>query len=258
MSKIILTLSTIIISLFSFGQVVENREVADFSKLKVSNSIDVYYTISSTKSLKIETDDEKNLQFIKTETVGETLKIYIENDSYNQKGKNKNWKNKLSFKTLKVIISGPNLDEIKASSSSVVKILNINESKKLLLTVSSSATIKGNFKSDIVTLDTSSSSTFTGEIMAKEIAIETSSSSTVSIEGKAKNVVVKASSSGDCNLKDLKTENATATASSSASISVYASNSINAKASSSGSISFYGNPSNISKEKSSGGSVIQK
>ena len=94
--------------------------------------------------------------------------------------------------------------------------------------------------------------------MAKEIAIETSSSSTVSIEGKAKNVVVKASSSGDCNLKDLKTENATATASSSASISVYASNSINAKASSSGSISFYGNPSNISKEKSSGGSVIQK
>lgn len=261
MNKIILTTIVFLISLMSSAQVSENREVADFSKLKVSNSIQVLYTISSTKSVTVETDDQEKMKYIKTEVVGETLKLYIETDDYNQKGKKnkkRNWNNGLKFKVLKITVSGPNLTEIKASSSAYVKIQNVNNSKNILLTVSSSATIKGNFESEILSVDASSSGTFSGDIVAKNITVETSSSSTVFMEGKANNITVKASSSGDCNAKGLKAENATATASSSASISVYASNSLTAKASSSGSVSFYGNPTNVSKEMSSSGSVTKR
>jgi hypothetical protein len=261
MNKIIVATTFFLISLISFSQVTENRTVADFSKLKVSNSIQVFYTISDTKSVTVETDDQEKMKYIKAEVASETLKLYLETDDYNQKNKKnkkRNWNNGLKFKVLKITVSGPNLTEIKASSSANVKIQNVNKSKNILLTVSSSATIKGNFESEIVTDDTSSSGTFSGDIVAKNVAIETSSSSDVTVEGKAENLTAKASSSGDCNLKELKVENATVMASSSASISVYVSNAITAKASSSGSVSFYGNPTNVSKEMSSSGSVTKR
>jgi hypothetical protein len=261
MNKIIIVTTLFLISFISLAQVSENREVANFSKLKASNGIQVLYTISNTNSIIVETDDQEKMKYIKTEVVGETLKLYVENDDYSQKSRKnekRTWTNNIKFKVLKITVSGPNLDEIKASSSAYVKIQNVNKSKSILLTMSSSATLKGNFETEMATVDASSSGTFSGDIAANNIAIETSSSSDVTVEGKADNITVKASSSGDCNAKELKAENATVMASSSASISVFASNSVTAKASSSGSISFYGNPTNVSKEMSSSGSVSKK
>ena len=73
------------------AQVTENREVADFSKLKASSGIQVFYTVSNTKSVKVETDDVAKMQYIKTEVDGETLKLYIESTGNSKKSNKKKW-----------------------------------------------------------------------------------------------------------------------------------------------------------------------
>lgn len=259
MVKIIVTITAFLISLISLAQVSEYRDVSNFSKLKVSQSIQISYTISDKISVKVETDDKEKMELIKTEVVGETLKLYIETENYAPNGKKRKYKyNDVRFKVLKIIVSGPNLDEIKASSSADVKIENTNTSSNLDVAVSSSGSISGSFNCTNLTIDASSSGDFTGKINATSVGIESSSSSDVNLSGKATKISVKASSSSDCNLKDFTVEEATIGASSSADVSIRVTKSIEAKASSSASISYYGNPSAIKKEESSSGSVKSK
>jgi len=269
MNKFII-FTTLLFTGFLTAQVSENREVAEFSKLKVSSSIDVFYTISDKVSIKVETDDAEKLKLIKTEVVGGTLLLSIDTDNYKKnknrekdKKKDKNrsnvsFINGVDFQVLKITISGPNLEAIKASSSAFIKLQNVNKSDNLDISVSSSGTIKGNFEANSITVQASSSGEFTAEVVAKSAIIESSSSSTVTLDGKATDLNCKASSSGDCNLQEFRVENATVLASSSGSIELYASKSIEAKASSSGSIYFYGNPANVTKEMSSSGSISKK
>lgn len=259
MVKIIVTITAFIISFIASAQVSETRQVNNFSKLSVSQSIEVLYTISDKISVTVETDDAEKMKVIKTEVVGETLKLFIDAENYASKDKKrKNKYNDVPFKILKITISGPNLNEIKASSSAYVKMQNVNKSKNISLSVSSSGTIKGNFESDNTTIDASSSGTLSCDIFTEDLSVETTSSASVKVEGKATNLIAKVSSSGYCNLRELKSENVNVTASSSGSVSVYASKSIDAKATSSGSIRYAGNPSNVSKEKNSSGSISQQ
>lgn len=269
MNKFII-FTTLLFTGFLTAQISENREVANFSKLKASSSIDVSYTISDKVSVKVETDDAEKMKLIKTEVINGTLILSIDTDDY-KKNKNKaktkkkdrnrsniSFINGVDFQLLKITISGPNLEAVKASSSAFVKIQNLNKSDNLDIAVSSSGTITGNFECNSINIQASSSGEFVAEVVAKTAIIESSSSSTVTLEGKATALDCKASSSGDCNLQEFRVENATVLASSSSSVNLYTSKSIEAKASSSGSISFYGNPTNVSKEMSSSGSVSKK
>lgn len=268
MNKFIILVTVFFTGLLN-AQVSENRVIAEFSKLKVSSGIEVFYTISDVKSVKVEADDLDKMQYIKTEVIGETLKLYIDTDkkSKSKKGKkserlkkvnNNRWINGIAFDVLRITVSGPNLNEIKASSSAFLKMENVNISDNLDVAVSSSGSIKGNFECKTVKIDASSSGEFLGEVMANSAMIESSSSSMVTLEGKAVDLNVKSSSSSECNLKEFRVENAAVLVSSSADVTVYASKSIEAKASSSGSVSFYGNPTNVIKEMSSSGSVSKK
>jgi hypothetical protein len=265
MVKIIVTITAFLISLISLAQVSETREITDFSKLRVSNSIDVFYTISDKISVIVETDDNEKLKLIKTEVENGTLKLYVDTKGYKGKDTKKGKKrsnisfiNGVDFQVLKITVSGPNLVEIKASSSADVKIENTNKSSNLDVAVSSSGSISGSFNCTNLTIDASSSGDFTGKIDATSVEIESSSSSDVNLSGKATKISVKASSSSSCDLKDFAVEKAEIKASSSADVSIKVTKSIDAKASSSASIVYYGNPTAVKKEESSSGSVKNK
>jgi hypothetical protein len=270
MTKIIFTITSFLICVFSVAQVIENRDVTDFNKLQVSNAIDVSYTVSNTKSVKVETDDKENLKYVKTEVENGTLKLYVDTKDYLEKKttkdkkakrsklKNISWVNGVKFELLKITVSGPNLGAIKASSSANVTIENTNSSTSLDVTVSSSGSVSGNFKATDVTIDASSSGDFSGNVTATSIEIKSSSSSDVDLSGKATIISAKASSSSKCNLKEFTVENAILKASSSAAIVLIVTKSIEAKASSSASINYYGNPSEVKKEESSSGAVRGK
>ncbi|WP_445455891.1 head GIN domain-containing protein [Flavobacterium sp. HNIBRBA15423] len=261
MIKIIVTLAAFLISIISLAQVSENREVANFSKLNVSTGITVLYTISDSKSIQIETDSREKLQYVKTEVEGETLKLYVNTDSEkntNKKLKKRGWNNGVNFKVLKIIVSGPNLKEIKANSSADVTIKNTNSSTNLNIEISSSGSISGNFNCLNLFIDASSSGEFSGKINATSIDLESSSSSDVILSGKATRIVIQASSSSSCNLKDFNVETAIIRASSSANVILTVSKSLTVKATSSATVDYYGNPLQISKEESSSGSVTKK
>lgn len=266
MTKIILAITFFLVSIITLAQVSENRGVSNFSKLQVSNAIEVLYTVSNTKSVKVETDDKENLKYIKTEVENGTLKLYVDTKDYKKEGKTKkkskgnnvNWINGVEFTVLKITVSGPNLEAIKASSSADIKIENTNISTDLNIAVSSSGSISGNFNCSNLFIDTSSSGEFSSNLNATKVEIESSSSSEVKLSGKATEISVKASSSSSCDLKDFTVETAIIKASSSAGVFIKVTKSIDAKASSSASIVYFGNPLEVKKEESSSGSVSEK
>lgn len=261
MTKVIATTTAFLLSLMAFAQVSESRTVAEFSKLKASQGIEVFYTVSTTNSVKVETDDNEKLKYIKTVVAGEMLKVFVENDSKNnyssgnRKGRNING---INFKILKVFITGKALTEIKASSSASIKLENLNSANQLEIASSSSGSIFGSFDCNDLRIDVSSSGDFKGKVNAKNITIEASSSAGVDLAGKASQVMVKASSSADCNLKDLIAEGAKVKASSSADVTIHTTKFLDAEASSSADINYYGNPSQVDADKSSSGSVNKR
>lgn len=261
MSKIIATTTAFLLSMIAFGQVSETRTVADFSKLKASHGIEVFYTVSSTQSVKVETDDNEKLAYIKTEVEGQILKVYVDNNSKEDysygSGKGKNI-NGMRFTVLKVYITGKALTAIKASSSADVKLQNLNTVDQLEIASSSSASVSGSFDCADLQVDVSSSGNFKGKLNAKNVAIEVSSSADCDLMGKAEKVTIKASSSADCNAKDLIADEVTVKVSSSADVTIYAAKSLDATATSSGSVVYYGNPLQVNTDKSSSGSVNKR
>jgi hypothetical protein len=260
MIKLIILLATTLLSLVVTAQVSENRTISDFSNLKVATGVQVSYTISNSKSVLVETDDNEKLQFIKTEVDNGSLKIFVDGWDKNHKGskKRKRSRNNMIFNILKVTISGPSLNSFKASSSGQIKIENVNVSDDLEIGASSSGSISGKFKATNVTVNVSSSSEFKGDVEAKFVVLESSSAAEIEIRGKAEKVTVRSSSSSTCNIKDLVVETAEVKVSSSADISVFASKLLDAQASSSGTIFYYGNPTQVFADKNSSGSVNRK
>jgi hypothetical protein len=266
MLKIIVTLTTLLLSTILLAQVSENREVAPFSKLQASQGIEVSYTISNTRSVKVETDNSEKLNYIKTEVENNVLKLYVNSKDYKTKKNKTNFLkinnditiNGIDFNILKITISGPNLESIKASSAATIKIENGNKTSGLDLAVSSSGSISGSFECSNAVVDASSSGGFAATINATTVEIESSSSADVVLSGKVKKITIKASSSADCKLKELDVEDAIIKASSSAAVVLTVTKSINATASSSAAITFYGNPSQIEKEISSSASISKK
>lgn len=257
MTKLIVTATAILVNLIAFGQVSENRTVGDFSKLKTSHGIEVIYTISDSKSVKVETDDNEKIKFVKTEVEGNTLKIYVDKGDSNYKGSKKGKRriNGINFSVLKVTVSGPSLQSIKSSSSSSVKLQNTNLAKQIDLDVSSSGSISGKFNCESMAIEASSSGDLDADVQAKTVTVESSSSADVNLSGKTERLTVKSSSSSSCKADKLAADDVTANASSSADINLNVLKSLNAKASSSADINYHGNPSQVTKDQSSSGSV---
>lgn len=261
MTKLVITTAAFLASLVGFSQVSENRNVGEFSKLKASHGIEVFYTVSNDVSVKVETDDNERLKMVRTEIEGGTLKVYVETDSKNFRSKKNNKGrsiNGVNFKVLKVYISGKSLTSFKASSSADIKIENTNTANEIDIDVSSSGSISGKFNCDEMEIEASSSGDFNATVEAKRVKVETSSSADVDLNGRTQQLNVKASSSSSCKAYGLIAEDVVANASSSADINLNVSKSLDAKASSSADINYKGNPSQVIKDQNSSGSVNHK
>jgi Putative auto-transporter adhesin, head GIN domain len=204
----------------------ETRKVSDFDGISVGGSFDVEVKIGSVTSVVVEADDNI-MKYIETTVSGNTLKIRTRD------------LNNYSNVHLKVYITTPSLNNVKASASAEVDVKDI---------------LTGNNK---LTFRASSSSSISAEVNAPEIEADVSSSATITLSGKTKTFKAEASSSAEIKAFDLLSENTTANVSSSASIQVFASVGLNAKASSSGSVDYKG-AATVNKSISSSGSVEKK
>lgn len=204
----------------------ETRKVNNFTGITVGGNFEVEVKIGPVTSVVVEADDNI-MEYISTETSGNTLKINTE-DLHNY-----------SDVHMKVLVTTPSLQNIKASASAKVIVEGVlTNSGRLTFKASSAASIQAN-------------------IDAPEADADASSGASVSISGKTRQYTAEASSGAEIRSADLLSENTTVKASSGASASVHASISLNAAASSGASITYRG-AATVNKSVSSGASVSQQ
>jgi hypothetical protein len=202
--------------------VTEERNVADFTKVKGSAGIDVYLTEGTENKVVVEAD-ENLMDLIETNVEGGKLRIRSNQNIGRAKAK-------------KVHVTYVSLTSIEASSG---------------------ADVIGNsvIKSESLDLDASSGADLELEILSKEVYAETSSGSDMKLSGKATTLRAKASSGSDLNAKELIVATCNADASSGADIKVNVKERLTAEASSGGDVHYYGDPAAVSNNSGSTGGV---
>ncbi|MGI8495299.1 MAG: head GIN domain-containing protein [Pyrinomonadaceae bacterium] len=157
----------------------ETRNAADFTKIQTGGAINVEVSAQKDFSVAVEGDDNL-LQFIKTETNGDTLKIYTEGKI--------NPKSRITVK-----ISMPAIDEAEVSGASNAVISNVkSESLKLEAGGASKITVDGtatNLESDA----SGASGIYAGSLNVENADVEASGASKIVVSA---NNELKADASG--------------------------------------------------------------
>ncbi len=222
MKKLGIFLTVLLITVQSYGQQREKRDVGSFDEVQVSQAIDLYLKKGTKESVEVEARGMDNDEVL-TEVRGSRLKVHLEGNRYRNI-------------SVKVYVTYVELEAIAASSAS---------------TVYSEGVIKG----DRMTIDVSSAADVEVSVDVNELTIGASSSGDVEVSGKSKFLEVEVSSAGGVDAYDLEAENVRVRASSGAGAKVNAKSEIDAHASSGASIRYIGNPTKSRTDSSSGGSV---
>jgi hypothetical protein len=213
-------------TIYGNGKVVtRERNIENFTGIRVSTGIDVYLKQGNNESLSVEADE--NIQdFILTEVRGDILNIYTEESIRDAKRK-------------RVYVTTKEVNSIRTSSAGDV----YGESP---------------IKSDRLELSASSAGNIKLEVSAKEIKINISSSGDITISGDTEVLEADLSSAGDLNAYDLTTKEADVSASSAGDADINVSEKLTARASSAGDINYMGNPKYIDAHSSSAGGVHKR
>ena len=216
----------------------------DFTKVKVSNGIDLFVEQGNDISLTVVTDE--NLQdIIITEVEEGQLRIYTKKNIWKAASK-------------KVYLTVNALEALSASSGSSVVFENRLKATDLELSTSSGASLKIGVDTRSLMAKSSSGSSSKIEVNASSVTTKSSSGASLRISGETITHETSASSGGSIRGNGLVSKKVIAKASSGASVSVYASESIDGKSSSGGGIRCEGDPKQVIKSTSSGGRVSFK
>ena len=213
-------------TIYGSGNVVtDDREIDDFTGLKVSSGIDVIIRQGKEVSLELEADDNLHDAII-TRVVDNTLRIYTE-------------KNIRRARSKKVYLVYTDINSIRISSAGDVKGENTLETEHL-------------------DIDLSSAGDLDLEVEAEKITCDISSSGDARLSGKADILRASLSSAGDLYAYDLRTRKADVSCSSAGDARVYATEEFNLRSSSAGSIYYKGSGQVVNSHTSSAGSIVKK
>ena len=214
----------------SFGSASEEvRKVASFSGIQVSSGINVSFTQEAQQKVVVDSDRP---EFVKTEVVGDILKIYIDNNN------NRN----LKFKKLSVTVSAPELSKIAVNSGANFNTLNTVKSDYFQIAATSGANLKADLDTKgKVELSTTSGSNVRLNVNADELEMSATSGSSATLYGKIRATTFDVSSAATVNAQDLETQKSKINASSAANIKVNATENINVTGTSGASVRYRSN-----------------
>ena len=228
--------SFLITSLFAQKEIndanAEIRKVGSFTSLSISNAFDVIITQGTEEGLAVSASDKEDMQYIKTEVSGGTLKIWFDNNDKKFWPKNRK---------LRAYVSVKQLEEIKASGATEINIEGGLSGTNLKLNFSGASDLEGKINlTGVLYINASGASDLTLTGSANEISIDASGASDVKAIGFTVNSCRNIEGSG------------------ASSISISVTNDIaEAKLSGASSLVYKGNPS-IKNIKTSGASSISR
>jgi len=208
------------------GKVVtKDRKAEYFNSIKVSAGIDVYLTQGSNESIKLEADDNLH-EYIMTEVIGGTLKIYTE----------------------------ANIRHAEA------KIVHVTMKDVESLSVSSAGDIIGKspIKTEELDLAASSAGDIKLSINVKSLRCNISSAGDITLEGTADELEADLSSAGDLKAYELSTKIADVSTSSAGDAKITVTEKLVARTSSAGDIHYQGNPPEVDGRSSSAGGIHKR
>lgn len=223
MKKLQLSLTFCLITLFSWAQSKETRELSSFTRINVGQAIKVYVEKGAKESCVIETEGIDTRDVL-TDVNGRTLKIRLD--------KNRKWRN---------------IDVVVHLTYTEIDAISINSAARVYS--------KGTIKTNDMEIDVSSAGNGELDVDVDELEIEISSSGNLEISGNARYQDIDISSAGSLDAYDLNCEEVSASVSSAGKAKVQASKRIDARANSAGSIRYKGNPDKAYVSANSGGSI---
>jgi hypothetical protein len=205
--------------------ITKERQIENFSGIRVSTGIDVYLKQGNSEKLSVEADE--NIQeYILTEVRGGVLNVYTEVSI-------RDAERKRVYVTMKEVTS------IHTSSAGDVYGESPIKCDKLELSASSAGNIKL-------------------EVTATDIKLNISSSGDITLNGEARLLEADLSSAGSLKAYDLNVKEADVSVSSAGDADINVSERLTARASSAGDINYRGNPKFIDAHSSSAGGVHKR
>ena len=205
--------------------VTKERDIENFTGIRVSTGIDVYLKQGSREAITVEADE--NIQeYILTEVRGGVLNVYTEVTIREAERK-------------RVYVTMRDVNSIRTSSAGDV----FGESR---------------IKTDRLELSASSAGNIKLEVSAKEIHADISSSGDITLTGNSDILEADLSSAGDLNAYDLEVKEADVSVSSAGDADINVSDKLTARASSAGDINYHGNPKYVDAHSSSAGGVHKR
>ena len=208
-----------------FGQVKEPRNVSGFSKIEISNGIDLYIEQGNQVSVEAEARNQEILDNMITEVSDNTLKIYYRKNIYR-------------FNNMAVYITVKDIEGIKASGGSDIRSNNGLKVDKLEIKASGGSDIFLNIEAD-------------------EFICKISGGSDASLSGKVGFFDVEASGGSDIKAKDLITDRSEINISGGSDAYITVNKEINAHANGGSDLTYFGDAT-VQNINASGGSDVHR
>jgi len=203
----------------------EERQFDGAQIIELSGSANVYVSLDSTPSLKIEADDNL-LPLITTEVQGKKLVI----------GSKKCYSSKTP---VKVYVHVLDLTGLSLTGSGSIEGSSVFTTEKFDVSIGGSGSVDFSLK-------------------ATSVQTELTGSGRIHLQGETKNISVKITGSGNVDVAKLKSENVGVTITGSGNAFVYASEALDVNISGSGSVMYSGEPTNVMKNITGSGSVSKR
>jgi Putative auto-transporter adhesin, head GIN domain len=203
---------------------IENRTAGTFTGVDVGGNIDLYVKQDSTRSIRVEAD-ENLMEYIEVKMEGDQVLIQPK-EGYNLSGS----------KAIKVYVSSPVFKKLEASGACDI----IGENKIIA--------------AEDFYIDLSGSSDIKLELKAPKVSAESSGAGSISLKGETKDFSVDGSGSTDIHCFELLAENASVELSGAGDAQVYASVKLDVQVSGAADVKYKGNAV-VTKDISGAGSV---
>lgn len=232
MLRIITSLTLLAVGLFANAQVKETRTVSPFTKIEITDGVELIFTQNDNYTLRVETTDGIGLSSLKTSNDSGVLKVSCKGNG---------------CEPVKVYVTSPVLAGIKASKNAHFAMTNPLHSKDFSAMLTSGATFNGIVKAEgIASLKAKSNSVFNIRVESDALNGNFQSGARVNLSGKSKNVKINTGDDALCNARNFITDSVSITAGDTSHVMVSTTDAIQVIVAEFATVKYFGFPSKVS------------